>query len=270
MRTRLHVMLSTLLAILFAAGAGILVNQEAWAQSQSELVPYTAEAVEVRINADGTERSRRVRTIAHNSGGSRAVHETRYYRSSDGVARQHSVNHIWSAEGRRRVSVYPLIGASVTSTVSEEAVQALRTKPSPDCSGGRGWSPVENTPEQTLAGQSVIVRRRQLETTDRLHSGPVETEWIAPALDCLVMRREVKRLDEQGAVIGEIRMDVTHVTSGAPEADLFALPEDLQEMTPSQVLKAQNGVFGIDCAECVLNSAEIADERYYRNHPSAN
>lgn len=265
--------MSLTLALVLACGmlSGVALNWRAWAQELSPLAAYTASAVETHVNADGTERSRRVRLIARRADGSRAVHERRYYKSKDGLAREHPVNHIWNVQTRQRVSVYPLVEAKVSAQLGEEALATLASKPDLACASvGRDWVLEDDSTDQTLAGQRVIVRQRQLRTSDGLHVGPVEREWVAPELDCLVMRRITRRDDDEGKLSGETRMEITQVTLGEPDADMFAVSSDFHEMSPSQVMKAQNQLFGIECAQCALNSAENADRRYYRNRPLQN
>lgn len=231
-------------------------------------VPLTASMVERAINDDGTERHRFVRTLARRSDGALAVKERRFYKGPEGQPLELEFRYVQDVSKRELISIYPEINARITSRLSDRSIQALRTKPDAGCVGS-GFETDPSAPQESIAGQPVIVRARTLISKDGSRHGPSEREWVAEGLDCFVMRREFRSSGQESSFRGSVTMEVVNISVGEPSKELFLIPAGLKEMLPSEVIKAQNDLQGIECTACDLKTGENADRRYRANRTTA-
>lgn len=270
MRKYTGLLLSIVLPIAVGVAAGVGLNWKSWAQSLSttrSAVPYTASVIERTVAPDGSELTRFVRTVARRSDGSIAVDERRYYRAPDGRPLELPFRYIRDTEARTLVSIYPQVNARMTAQLTDRAILSLTSKPPANCVSD-GFE-LDSGAGGLMAGHPVLIRKRQLVSSDQLHQGPSEREWVAPGMDCLVMRREAKRFDEKGVLRGTSITEVMEVTAGPPPRQLFAVPAELQEMTPSEVMAAQNRLQGIECTDCSRKAVENADRFYFAHRPAS-
>jgi hypothetical protein len=94
-----------------------------------------------------------------------------------------------------------------------------------------------------------------------------EKQWVLPELNCVVLQEESITKGPNGELRGTRYLDFVSLTPGEPDPALFAIPSDYVEMTPSQVMLAQNKQEGKDCRECEKNLLEHADRNYFANLP---
>jgi hypothetical protein len=219
---------------------------------------YTIQQIERGVNADGSERFRFERETVRRRDGSMAVHEVRHYRA-DGTPIELPFYSIYDVKGAVLTSIYPRVGAKITSKLNE-AVRLRLSQVNSDCR--RDGFSLEARGE-TMASIEVQLRTKIEDGTDRI----VEKEWVAPSLGCLVMQKEVAVHNADGTLRGTVFTDLIAVRPGAPAEQRFVVPENLSEMSPSQVMVAQQRQDGVSCKACEMRSIDNADRLYLANRP---
>lgn len=169
--------------------------------------------------------------IAVRSDGSRAQVRTRT--APDGT--QHEQKTIIDVTARKRLLVDGLTDSLTTYPLSEKAVLHYAVRPVPSCKGAD---------EEAGEMFGFPVRRREREVNDGGDTIHFE-EWVAPELNCMVMKRVV-RIGEPG---GPLRLasveEITTLTRGEPAASMFALPDrPLTERSPGEVFAEYSRRYG--------------------------
>jgi hypothetical protein len=128
-----------------------------------------------------------------------------------------------------------------------------------------GAKPAYIDPEEVL-GYATIGIQTEMQGPDQSF---LTKEWRAPDLDCAVLRMTEVRRDAFGAVTGEYRYEAEKVTVGPPAPELFKIPPDYTEKSPSQMESAilqQVGDPDRPVPERVRKRLEREDQRYFENH----
>lgn len=95
--------------------------------------------------------------------------------------------------------------------------------------------------------------------------------WLAPALDCRPLRFLSESFDEHGEVTASFERVTLSVETGEPAKELFLIPEDYQEMPPSQaqrgLLEYRDGVpFGTRKShKGLLPGMDRVDAKYFES-----
>jgi hypothetical protein len=240
-------------------GASFTILQTTRASTESRTA-YTAEFLQRRTNPDGAERYRFERSVARRADGSRAEAERRYYRSQ-GKDVMLPTLHIWDTRSKKLTGVYPEVSGKITTALSGAAVAQLSESPDRSCSAA-GFQ--EKGPGGMIAGIPVLLRERTIPASDRQPETRIR-EWVAPSFDCLVVKKTQQWFEAGRLLPGEVAMDLVRLTPGEPAAETFAIPDGLREMSPSQVMAAQNARQGRECTECDRQAMENGDRYYYAN-----
>jgi hypothetical protein len=231
-------------------------------------VPVTVEWVERAIDADGTERFLFEKTFARRDDGATVMAEHRFYRGSEGQPLEMRLRTVTDPSARIRTSIYPDVQGKVTVAIPQRALESLTNAVDPSCAVN-GFRMVEDAGVSDILGHPVLRRERRLESSDGVHRGPHEVEWVAPALGCVALRSELVSHDKDGIVIGRVLREATGVNPGEPSAELFVVQEELGEMMPSEIMAAQNRLQGIECTTCDATAASNGDRFYLANRPSS-
>jgi len=179
--------------------------------------------------------------IAVRSDGSRAQVRTRT--APDGT--QHEQKTIIDVSARKRLLVDGLTDSLTTYPLSEKAALHYAVRPVPSCRGAD---------EEAGEMFGFPVRRREREVNDGRDTIHFE-EWVAPDLNCMVMKRVV-RIEDRLASVEEI----TTLTRGEPAASMFALPDrPLTERSPGEVLAEFSRRYG---KRFNPNTAAVLDQAY--------
>jgi hypothetical protein len=242
-------------------GASFTLLQTTRASTDSG-IPYSAEFLQRRTNPDGTERYRFERSVARRADGSRAEVERRYYRSQ-GKDVMLPTLHVWDTKSRKLTGVYPEVSGKITTALSDAAISQLSVSPDRGCSA-TGFQAVEPSTQLMIAGIPVLMRERTIPASDRQPETRIR-EWVAPSFDCLVVKKTQQWFESGRLLPGEVTMDLVRLAHAEPPLETFAIPEGLREMSPSQVMTAQNAKQGRECTECDRKAMENGDRFYYSN-----
>lgn len=123
--------------------------------------------------------------------------------------------------------------------------------------------------QETILGYAAIGIQTEMQGPDESY---LTKEWRAPDLDCAVLRMNEIRRNSAGETIGEFRYEAVKITVGPPAPELFAVPQDYAEKSPSQMHQAylqQIGDPGRQMPERMRRRLELEDQRYFasRNQP---
>ncbi|MCW5962781.1 MAG: hypothetical protein KIT83_01980 [Bryobacterales bacterium] len=262
-----HVVACGAMAVVFVLSilgpAGVQMTVDAALASTPE---YTARFVERAVDADGTERFRFDKTYAVRADRTTVVAEHRHYRGPEGQPLQLRVRHLSDPNRKVRVSVYPDVAGRVTVGLRNEAVEALKAVPQPSCTLP-GFETVVDPNRAEILGHSVLRRERQLESSDGLHTGPEQVEWVAPSLGCLALHSELRAYEQGGRLRGTVVREASGVEIGSPAVELFEVDQALVEMMPSEIMAAQNRLQGLECSKCDETAAANGDRMYLANRP---
>jgi hypothetical protein len=248
----------TLLALALLGTAGSYGWRLLAAQSAHQ--PFTATSTERLILADGSEKYRFEKTSYRRSDGSLASNETRYYQSQGkAVALRFQV--IEDLRMQQLTSVYPEVQTKMTSRLTPGRAANLAAAPN-NCARA-GFETVTGGAPFQVSGFSAIERKR---ITASVEGQPAteDREWVIPPLGCFVARYERRWIDDKGAYLpGSLIRETAKISAGEPPASIFDVPPGLREMSPSQVMTAQNAIQGRTCTECDRKAMENGDRAYF-------
>jgi len=98
-------------------------------------------------------------------------------------------------------------------------------------------------------------------------------DWLAPDLDCAVLKTTSDRRDQDGNILSHFERRATRISQGPPEAIWFAIPDDYLERSPSQlhagIVKGRDSGLSEAARERTKQRLAREDERYYANHRAA-
>jgi hypothetical protein len=162
----------------------------------------------------------------------------------------------------RRVNLYPSLRSKFTVRLSDAAATNMTAPPDPRCGAN---SAVESDPP-TLLGFPVVANVQKRISPDG-KTATIQT-WSSPALDCLVMRKEVVVRDSQDQMVTKELTEVTRVAVEDPDEQLFGIPENYTERLPSEVYAAETARLGDPaCSRCPKKHLQEVDDRYNRSRP---
>jgi hypothetical protein len=128
-----------------------------------------------------------------------------------------------------------------------------------------GAKPAYIDPEEVL-GYATIGIQTEMQDPDQSFLTKV---WRAPDLDCAVLRMNEIRRNPAGETMGEFRSEAVKITVGPPAPELFAIPTDYAEKSPSQMHQAylqQVRDPGRQIPESMRKGLELEDQRYFASH----
>ncbi|MDX2268158.1 MAG: hypothetical protein NW208_08630 [Bryobacter sp.] len=263
MKNKLFVSLFTLaLAVLMGWVVALSTPKIARAMQSNNYPAYTLNQIERVIMADGTEYSRTIRTTGRRSDGSKAVKEIHHYKVN-GKAWEMPQTHIYDVGNERLTALYPRITAKISEQLHPLKVARLQQhSENSEISGSQLKS--ELVP--------IAFHQTQLRETPKMIGADrdvslVEKHWVVPTLNCAVLQEENVATSADGKPRWTRYVDFISLKVGEPEASLFEIPFNFQEMIPSQVMMAQNQQEGRECRKCELNTLSNSDRAYYANRP---
>lgn len=217
--------LSTSLALLLGSILAVW-NASSRAESQADkLVPFTAHSTQVDRGSDGSVHFTMNKLEGIRSDGSYSLQQARIiHRLNQAVTEKV----IWDKETGRKTFIEPSITArsSTRFNVNKYSAPVVGCG-SLDSQGSKvgeylGYQILETVEEFSDAGRHRIFRR-----------------GYAPDLGCFLMYAELETRDLNGNVLATSSYQVNEVVPGEPNPELFNVPEDYAEMSPSELMTAQ-------------------------------
>jgi hypothetical protein len=120
--------------------------------------------------------------------------------------------------------------------------------------------------QETILGYAAIGIQTEMQGPDESYLTKV---WRGPDLDCAVLRMNEIRRNPAGETMGEFRSETVKITVGPPAPELFAVPQDYAEKSPSQMYQAylqQVGDSTRQMPESMRKRLEREDQRYFASH----
>lgn len=240
----------TALAVVGVLGVSFVVSYTATSGFPSGK-PFTAQSVTKCFSKEGDE-------------GLVEVRHTTYARKSDGswVESQEIVSpqgesgkmtEIWDATSRSFIALEPFTRSSTTYYYTESEVQ------NSDVPGLESCPSAVNSPaaeHAQMLGYDVV---KVVEESAGPH-GSEETmvAWVAPELGCYSLRRS-----ESGLHGSHNEIQVTSVTEGEPPAEMFEVPAEYVERSPSQLSDEWEAKFGERFWGANEDITKRMDQRYH-------
>ncbi|MDX2268159.1 MAG: hypothetical protein NW208_08635 [Bryobacter sp.] len=209
------------------------------------------------MNADGTERSRFVRTVARRSDGTKAVHERRFYKSDNQPWEMPRMD-LYDTVTNTLSSAYPRVEGVISGPLHPRSRQKLLADAESCERAG-----FELLPGNALVGFEPTVVRRSVRPSPIVETDTIEeTEWVAPALGCVVLRSERKAFSATRELKWSHFIGFVSLRKTEPEASLFQIPKGYREMSPTQVMALQMKQEGRDCKDCDSELMKGMDQGY--------
>jgi len=243
MSRRLILSLS-LACIVLGAASWILQPPEAAAVQveASEIQPFTLTRLHILSDfTSGGEVLRYESVFAEDSRGSTV--ELREPLVEGGEGARIVVN----TETEQRVVIEPLSRSVTTYGLPDTAVrQELEAS---RCA--------QTAVRQQILGIEVFLHR---EVRDLSGGRKSETErWLAPSLGCIVLSETASLVDNEGTLSTQA-VEAISLSLGSPSADLFSIPSDFVERSPSQVAAERARLYPDVCPECTAPSGRQAQQ----------
>ncbi|HWQ33134.1 MAG TPA: hypothetical protein VNQ79_09780 [Blastocatellia bacterium] len=257
-------MLITLVQLLAIAGLSIIggrvIHSRLLAKQArvSGPIPYTVILRETSYGADGTATVTSETTEAIRSDGSRLFSRTPLHNPAEGVVRDLTL-----ASG---VEVIVNDLANLKSTVApgflkNRRLADMHRDPGSNCINSFDGKPYLAGPvKEVVEGEEIVAGYR----TVRISSGAV-TSWLALDYGCACVKDRI----DFGKDKGYSEHNLVALYPGEPNAALFAVPEHVREVPPSERIMANwKGDCGPDCSERRNQQLRRMDDDYYRNRPA--
>ncbi len=183
----------------------------------------------VKTTSEGGEKQSSTLYVVR-SDGSRM--EPRVIQARDGKLYEQRT--IQDAASGRRVVIEGVTQSLTTYQLNERETAALRVAHR-DCQGN------QSKEEERILGY------RTTRSLIRLGETPLASSierWVAPELDCAVLKERFTKRDHAGQIVATQEKWVTEIRLGEPAAELFAIPA-WPERTPSQVKAELERKFGL-------------------------
>jgi hypothetical protein len=119
----------------------------------------------------------------------------------------------------------------------------------------------------TLQGRELVAGIQTIKFVS-VTSKASTTTYVAPSLNCMVLKQEDEWKDASGAIVSRTVKEATAVVKGEPPASLFEIPAGYIKSKPSEMSMglAQLYLKG-ECPECLRRANERADMTYGKNRP---
>lgn len=247
----------------FVAGNFALLTQlKASALSKHEFTPFTA-TVATNWFKEGSEipAVSEESTIGIRSDGSRGETKFRWL-LTEGHERGVATKALTLLSEGRYISLHPAIQAKSTMALKASEVAILQAKRSTNCADSAAHYSSIEPDAATINGLATY--RLVSEVTDVDGNRRVVEEFRAPQLNCFSLSTSQVVYDPQGKVTSRMTKVVKSLRHGDPTDNLFVVPDEYQERTPSEVLLLTAQARGESLtAECERNTANRADQKYH-------
>jgi hypothetical protein len=242
----------------FGLGYLVRIGTQMPVFAQSGRAEFTATMSTKRYDAKGTEYANFSTIIAQRKDGS-----TSTFREGFQFGQTSKNASIRLVDELKEIHAYHGVKSKFTTRLSPERAQQLSAPVDSACPAVAGS--VQSTPQPgTLFGFGIM---RKIQHVSESEGKTVVIEnWLAPALDCLPMRKTVQLSDASGAVIHREVDEVANVALGQPTPALFTLPGDFVERSPSEVYLAEAARLGdTACVNCPRKVLSNSDTHYFKN-----
>lgn len=250
--------LSCLTVLSFCIGYGMRLATHAAPRvyAQTGRSGFTATILTKQYDAQGNSYATFSTTFAKRPSGSTSTIREGF---RNGQSSKHTS--IRLVEEFKEVNAYNDSRSKSTIRLSPERVTLLVAHPDAQCTSAPGtFDPASNP--QTLQGFAVVKKLSKEGGPD--NKTAVTESWLAPELDCLVMKKTRELTDAHGTVIHREVAEVVQVEVGEPDPRLFALPDDFIERSPSEAYFAEAVRLGDKkCVKCQSSTLSNSDRLYY-------
>lgn len=263
------VRLVLVLALFFGSGF-VLSNRTAlvsrlFAQA-NERREFTAATLTKAYDTQGVERTQEAATFAVRRDGANVTLRKRFISEASGQ-REINLADIVDVPGRRIVGVDHFTQSTSTSPITDRMLGRYTTRPSASCSDvthNDGLTTVGIEPQEMLFGQRVFKVTQQRQIAQSGHIARFE-KWYAPDLDCFVVRTIATNTAPNGTA-ARVVMELTSLTLGTPDAQLFVVPDAYPERAPSEIFAESDRLRGRvpACPECRAKANTILDNAYHK------
>lgn len=236
------------LATMFVFGVGSLISRKTSSVYASTLpVAFTAEYVVTTHNSTGIEIQNATSLFAQKGDGSHVV-----LQKTTGLKQPSSLRRILDTNTRRMVTVDPNT-LSVTTYYQTDADVVRARKPPLACDQHTAFSRDAGSHEKVF-GFEVARYSGKMPGADH-----AVVRWLAPDLNCFVLREEVTILPDQSTY----RRTTTSITVGEPDPSLFHIPTaGYVERLPSEVLTLARQKLGLPANPRSAHAYQALDKVY--------
>lgn len=243
-----------------ALAAGVFTHRLIWPKiktfAQAPRAAVTVEYTDRNFDEHGREARSEARLLAIRSDGSSVIRRTRL--TPPDPAKPSAITtslEIADLAKRHDVTLFPDLRLKTSTPLDNAAVERFLERPLANCGPAK-----EDREVPSLLGQRVLLRSVENKAPDgRLIT---QKDWVAPDLGCIPLRTVATLNDPKAGVTLRNTKEATSIILGEPAENLFLIPTDYAERSPSQVMAAEAESMGRPCATCGSAIAKIADQRY--------
>lgn len=147
------------------------------------------------------------------------------------------------------------------STEHRDPATVQTSVPDPGCTLRHGAE--ELLGNDTYANISVVKWRQT--TSDKQGAKIVREVWEAPGLGCMALHGYMHILNPQGSEVSSTEVVTSKIRFGEPDPNLFEIPLDFKEVSPSAMVSARYLVNGLPFQ---MNDQLIRIDNRYYNSPT--
>jgi hypothetical protein len=225
----------TAIMVMFATPAAWIVGMAVsrstpLVQATTRPVAFTAEYLVTTHNSANIEIQHAVALFAQRADGSSVL-----FQKTAGLNQPAGTRRILDTSRNRVVSVDPNTKSVSTYRFSDREMEHARNPPL-SCDEHNGSLSRNPDAQPKIQGLDVVRLSGKMTATENSLA-----RWVAPGLNCFVLREEMTLVTEQAAH----RRTTTSIVLGEPDPALFVIPVDYTERTPSEVLRLARESMGL-------------------------
>ena len=267
MRNKLTRILQFVLATAgaFALGTAIDALNTARLKADNSQSAFTARKLTIYSNPDGSEVMRESEVEAYKSDGSWASNIQRHVQIPGRPAESHEIRKIIDLPARRKVTIFPFAESMSTVALSDEGARHLNTRH--DCLSTRETTEhqsIELSPTPgTILGYRVV---KKIETTPIDGGLSRYEEWVAPELNCYLLRAADIDVTDPTAPVMRTQLEVVEIIPGEPDSNMFETPVGFTERSPEdidrEIARRRGEPFELS------HGVEVQTREYHQRRPS--
>ena len=211
----------------FALGTAIDALNTARLKADNSRSAFTARTLTIYSNPDGSEVMRESGVEAYKSDGSWAINLQRHLQIPGRPAESHEIRKILDLPARRRVTIFPFAESKSTMALSDEGARHLNTRH--DC---LSTSTTEHQSIELILGYRVV---KKIDTTPIDGRLSRYEEWVAPELNCYLLRAADIDVTDPTAPVMRTQLEVVEIIPGEPDGSMFETPAGLTERSPEDI-----------------------------------
>ncbi len=250
------------LMVLSAGVALRLTIDRLTAQGTSNRVPFTMTQVYTVSRPSGNWPTRRQEIMLAVKGDGSLVQRTKIF--SDAGTIRVDRREVYDLSTGRITAIDPFTQSKTTGVLTEAIRGSLTTQIDTTCEAQLGPNATVERNGSIMSGYRVV---RTTENSVLPDGGKATTvEWRAPELNYFPLRKKVTFVSPKGNTTVNLR-EVQTVVTGEPASELFDVPANYAERSPSEVVSETARLKGIPCSDCGQEFVGRADQKYQQNRP---